>query len=37
MTKPLLASDPAKIVAPAAWLAAILTVATILLLASLHV
>ena len=36
MTKPLLASDPAKIVAPAAWLAMILTVATILLLASLH-
>jgi hypothetical protein len=37
MTKPLLASDPAKIVAPAAWLAAILASATILLLASLHV
>jgi len=37
MTKPLLASDPTKIVAPAAWLAAILTSATILLLASLHV
>ena len=36
MTKPLLASDPAKIVAPAAWLAMILPVATILLLASLH-
>lgn len=36
MTKPILASDPAKIVAPAAWLAAILTSATILLLASLH-
>jgi uncharacterized protein DUF998 len=30
-------SDPAKIVAPAAWLAIIMTVATILLLASLHV
>lgn len=37
MTKPLLASDPAKIVAPAAWLATILAVATILPLAGLHV
>ncbi|HEX8881741.1 MAG TPA: DUF998 domain-containing protein [Candidatus Acidoferrum sp.] len=36
MTKPLLASDPAKIVTPAAWLATILAVATILLLAGLH-
>lgn len=37
MTNPLLASDPAKIVAPAAWLATILAVGTILLLAGLHV
>lgn len=37
MTKPLLANDPSKIVAPAAWLAIIMTAATILLLASLHV
>lgn len=36
MTKRILAGNPAKIVAPAAWLAAILTSATILLLASLH-
>jgi len=37
VTEPLLASDPSKIVAPAAWLAIILTAATTLLLASLHV
>jgi Protein of unknown function (DUF998) len=37
MTKPLLTSDPSKIVASAAWLATILTAATILLLATLHV
>jgi Protein of unknown function (DUF998) len=37
MTKPLLTSDPPKIVASAAWLATILTAATILLLATLHV
>src|SRR2546429_4323731 len=36
MTMPLRASDPSKIVAPAAWLAMILTAATMLLLASLH-
>lgn len=37
MSKSVLASDPSKIVAPAAWLAAILTALAILLLASLHV
>lgn len=37
ITEPTAASDPSKIVAPAAWLAMIFTVATILLLAALHV
>jgi len=37
ITEPIAASDPSKIVAPAAWLAIIMTAATILLLASLHV
>jgi hypothetical protein len=37
MTKPLLTCDPTEIDAPAAWLAIVLSVATILLLASLHV
>ena len=37
VTGPSLASDPSKIVVPAAWLAIIMAVATILLLASLHV
>lgn len=37
ITEPMAASDPSKIVAPAAWLAIIMTVTTILLLASLHV
>lgn len=36
MTKPLLSSDSSKIVAPAAWLSIMMTAATILLLASLH-
>jgi hypothetical protein len=36
-TEPTAASDPSKIKAPAAWLAIIMTAATILLLASLHV
>ncbi len=37
MTEPLLTSDPSQIVAPAAWVSIIMTAATILLLASLHV
>lgn len=37
MTSPLLATDTSKIVTPAAWLAIIMTAATILLLASLHI
>ncbi|MGB9029182.1 MAG: DUF998 domain-containing protein [Acidobacteriaceae bacterium] len=37
VTRPLLTTDPSKIVTPAAWLAIVTTVATILLLASLHV
>jgi hypothetical protein len=37
VTEPLLMSDPSKIVAPAAWVAIIMTATTILLLASLHV
>jgi Protein of unknown function (DUF998) len=37
MTKPLLETNPAKIVVPAAWLAILMTAATILLLASLHI
>ena len=37
MTKPVLTSDPSKTVASAVWLATILTAATILLLAALHV
>jgi hypothetical protein len=37
MTKPLLTCDPTEIDAPAAWLAIVMAVATILLLASLHV
>jgi hypothetical protein len=36
MTKPILTSDPSRIVVPAAWLAIAMTAATILLLASLH-
>lgn len=34
--EPASASDPSKIMAPAAWLAIIMTAATILLLTSLH-
>jgi hypothetical protein len=37
IAEPASASDPSKIIAPAAWLAIIMTAATILLLASLHV
>jgi hypothetical protein len=37
VTERLLTTDPSKILAPAAWLAIIMTAATILLLASLHV
>jgi hypothetical protein len=37
MTKPPLTTDPSRIIEPAAWLAIIMTGATILLLASLHV
>jgi hypothetical protein len=37
IVEPASASDPSKIVAPAAWLAIIMTAATIVLLASLHV
>lgn len=37
VTKPVLTSDPSKIVAPAAWLAMVATAAVIVLLASLHV
>jgi hypothetical protein len=36
-TEPISSSDPSKIVTPAAWLAMIMTAATILLLAALHV
>jgi hypothetical protein len=37
VTEPLSNNDPSKIVTPAAWLAMIMTAATILLLAALHV
>jgi uncharacterized protein DUF998 len=36
-TEPMAASDPSKIIAPAAWLSILMTATTILLLASLHV
>lgn len=36
VTEPLLTSDPSKVVAPAAWVAIIMTAATILLLAGLQ-